>query len=463
MHDYAEYDGLGLAELLHRGEVSSDELHRAALQQISLHNEDVNAVVHQFDTGASSSAPFSGVPFLVKDLGMHVQGEPQTSGSRLFSDVVSNHDSTLIQRYKAGGLRLIGKTNTPELGLATTTEPVLHGPTRNPHNLKHSVGGSSGGAAAAVASGMVPMAHASDGGGSIRIPASCCGLVGLKPTRARVPLGPTSLEGWGGLSTTHAITRSVRDSAALLDISSGEESGAPYFAPGGTRSFLLAALRDPPPLRIALSTRAFSGLPTEPEIVDIVQKAAGDCQNLGHKVDAGEVAINADAFRDSHGILAISHVAATIEARLAQLGRPLQDGDVEKVTERNYRSGHELSGAQYAWAQNTARDHGRILAEFFAADVDVLMTPTMAILPPEIGALDMMSDDEATYLDILYGMIGYTALFNDTGLPAISVPLGWSASGLPVGVQFVAPMGQEAVLLALAAQLERAGLFRQKG
>ena len=466
LDEYRQYDGVGLSRLIRDGDVSADEVLEAAIASIEERNPAINAVVLRlFDAARaqvrqSHAGPFGGVPFLIKDLGLSIAGVPTSAGSRLFAGSTRSGDSTLVARYRAAGLVICGKTNTPELGLASTTEPVLYGPTANPLKPNHSAGGSSGGAAAAVAAGMVPMAHASDGGGSIRIPASCCGLLGLKPTRARVPLGPYGLEGWGGLSTTHAITRSVRDSALLLDLSSGPEPGAPYYAPPPPRSFRAAATSDPRTLRIALTLDSFAGGPVNPQVRSVAEQAAAQCSGLGHQVQHDRPDIDAQVFRDAHGILALSHVAATIDERLQVLGRELRDDDVEKVTFRNYHAGYAMTGAQYAWAQNRVREEGLTLARFFDR-YDVLMTPTMAILPPLLGALDMMTEDDATYLEILYGMIAFTALFNDTGLPAISVPLGWSESGLPVGVQCVAPMGGEAVLLSLAGQLERAGFFRQ--
>jgi len=467
--DYAAYDGTGLAQLIAGGEVSPAEVLQAAIARIEAHNGDINAVVLKLYEQAESAVrapaagPFSGVPFLLKDLGQYMAGVPTSYGSRLFADSTRPEDSTLVKRYRQAGLIICGKTNTPEMGLATTTEPVLFGATRNPLNRQYSAGGSSGGAAAAVASGMVPMAHASDGGGSIRIPASCCGLVGLKPTRGRVPLGPYGLEGWGGFSTTHAITRSVRDCAALLDISSGEELGAPYYAPLKPRSFRALAERNPEPLRLGLHLSPFSGVPLHPEIKGVTEQAAQACRHLGHSVTptgAADLDIDPATFKDAHGVIAIAHVAAAIDERLRELGRPLRDDDIEAVTRRNFAAGHDMTAAQYAWAQNRIRKEGLALARYFDRGIDVLITPTMAGLPPRLGELDMMSDDDATYLDILYGMIGFTAIFNDTGLPAISLPLGFSRTGLPIGVQFVAPMGGEGLLLSLAGQLERAGLFQ---
>jgi len=472
--EYAQFDGIGLAELIQRGEVSAPEVLRAAISRIEHRNPEINAVILKlFDQAAQAAeriqpgaaeGPFDGVPFLIKDLGQYLAGVATAGGSRLFEGTVKQYDSTLIGRYRQAGLLLCGKTNTPELGLATTTEPVLFGPTRNPMHPEHTPGGSSGGAAAAVASGMVPMAHASDGGGSIRIPASCCGLVGLKPTRARVPLGPYAVEGWGGLSTTHAVTKSVRDSALLLDISSGPELGAPYYAPGAPNSFHAMAAAEPAGLKLGLLLEPFSGAALDPEIRLITESAAQACTDLGHTISPTHLdalKITPDTFTDAHGILALAHVAATIDERLQQLGRELQPGDVELVTERNYHAGRAMSAAQYAWAQNHIRAEGQSFAGYFARGIDVLITPTMATLPPRLGELDMMGEDEDAYLSLLNAMIGFTAIFNDTGLPAISVPMGSSKSGLPVGVQLIAGMGQEGLLLSLAGQLERAGLFQQ--
>jgi amidase len=466
LQEYMSYDGIGLAELVANKQVSAKELLELCIAAIAGKNPNINAVVNPlFDAARSTadkplSGQYAGVPFLLKDLGQYMAGIPTTSGSRLFANVVKDHDSTLVQRYRKAGLVICGKTNTPELGLATTTEPQLHGPTKNPVNTQYSPGGSSGGAAAAVASGMVPMAHASDGGGSIRVPASCCGLIGLKPTRGRVPLGPDALEGWGGLSTTHAVTRSVRDSATLLDISSGEEPGAPYYGPPKPRSFRALAERDPKPLTLGLCLQAFSGSAVDPQVKAAAEAAAKSCEQLGHQVQPGQPDITPQIFKDAHGIVAIAQVTATINERLAQIGRNLQPADIERVTERNYTAGNTMTAAQYAWAQNKLREQGLAMARYFEAGIDVLITPTMAVLPPELGALDMMSDDDTTYLALLYGMIGFTALMNDTGLPAISLPLGTSKSGLPIGVQFIAPMGGEGLLLSLAGQLERAGLLR---
>jgi Asp-tRNA(Asn)/Glu-tRNA(Gln) amidotransferase A subunit family amidase len=463
--EYVRHDALGLAGLIRSKEISAREALDAAIRRIERRDGAINAVVlRMFDEARSTLAagppdgPFTGVPFLLKDLGQLYRGFVTSSGSRLHAHDVADHDSTLVGRYRRAGLVVCGKTNTPEFGLASTTEPVLHGPTRNPWNTAYSSGGSSGGAAAAVAAGYVPAAHASDGGGSIRIPASCCSLVGLKPTRARVPMGPDQLEGWGGLSTVHVVSRTVRDSAALLDVSAGEELGAPYFAPARAR-YLATLERAPRRLRIALCLSPFTGAPLDPEVGAIAERAAAVCEGLGHRVEIAGPEIDVEAFKGAHGIAAVCGMAANLDARARTLGRPITRDDVETLTWNNYQWGRQVPAIAYVQAIGVLRRLGYVVAQFFER-YDVLLTPTMACLPPRIGALDTMSEAAEPYLSILYQMIGFTALFNDTGNPAISLPLGRSKSGLPVGVQFAGAFGAEALLLRLARQLEAADTFR---
>jgi amidase/6-aminohexanoate-cyclic-dimer hydrolase len=462
-HEYVQYDATGLADLIRRGEVRPAEVLDACCKQIRAH-KSLNAVVLELETRARRqieaglpNSIFSGVPFLLKDLGQHYQGTVTSNGSTLFRDQVARNNSTLVKRYLDAGLVIVGKTNTPELGLATTTEPRLFGPTHNPHNFEHSPGGSSGGAAAAVAAGIVPVAHASDGGGSIRIPASSCGLFGLKPTRGRIPLGPDELEGWGGLSTAHVVARSVRDSALLLDLTQGDEPGSPYAAPPPPRSWQLESERTPKGLRIAVSMQSFSGVPVLPEIVEVLHATAGHLRRLGHVVTDAAPVIDAVRFRQSHGVLAISHVAATLHRQAQVLGRLLRDDDVERVTWQNYTAAKDITGADYAQARADAQHAGRVIDEFLGG-YDLLLTPTMAMLPPRLGEMDMMGSEPGTYLEILYRMIAFTALFNDTGHPAISVPVAMSRQGLPVGMQFAARHGGEGLLLRIARQLEREGI-----
>ena len=462
--EYVSYDAIGLAELIARRDVTATEVLEAAIARIAARNPRLNAVVlPMFDyardaiTAGLPNARLTGVPFLLKDLGQMVAGIVTSNGSRLYAGNRGDHDSTLVTRYKAAGLVVCGKTNTPELGLATTTEPVLHGPTRNPWQPDFSAGGSSGGAGAAVAAGFVPIAHASDGGGSIRIPASCCGLFGLKPTRGRVPLGPDALEGWGGLSTVHAVSRTVRDSALLLELTAGEELGAPYFAPP-KEAYSTLIERPPAPLRIGLCLEPFTGATLDPEVRTIVERAAAFCESLGHRVEHAAPKIDRDEFKSAHGVIAISHCAATIDARLRALGRDLAEADIEAVTRSNYDAAKAIPAIEFARSMDTIRRLGRQVAEFFTA-YDLLLTPTMACPPPKLGALDMNGRDTSRYLTLLYAMIAFTALFNDTGNPAMSVPLGRSANGLPVGVQFVGAFGDESLLLRTARQLEAAGAF----
>jgi Asp-tRNA(Asn)/Glu-tRNA(Gln) amidotransferase A subunit family amidase len=464
-HDeYVRYDALGLAELIRRRKVTAREVLDAAIRRIEKRNPAINAVVlPMFDQARATVAdgppdgPFKGVPFLLKDLGQLYRGVVTSSGSRLHAHDVADHDSTLVGRYKHAGLVICGKTNTPEFGLATTTEPLLHGPTRNPWNTAYSSGGSSGGAGAAVAAGFVPAAHASDGGGSIRIPASCCGLVGLKPTRGRVPMGPDQFEGWGGLSTVHVVSRTVRDSAALLDVSAGEEIGSPYCAPAKQR-YLASLERTPKRLRVALCLEPFSGAPLDPEVASIAERAAATCERLGHRVEIARPEIDVDEFKGAHGIAAVCGMTANLDARARVLGRAITQDDIEALTWNNYQWGQRVSASTYVQAIGVLRKLGFVVAQFFER-YDVLLTPTMACLPPTLGTIDTMDAEAPENLDVLYRMIGFTALFNDTGNPAISLPLGRSKSGLPVGVQFVGAFGDEALLLRLARQLESAEAF----
>ena len=465
--EYIQYDALGLAQLVRTGEVNPLELLAAAEAQVNALNPRLNAVVtplwerarRQIEAGLAAG-PFHGVPLVLKDLGQYFEGTVTTGGSRLFRDAVADHNSTLTQRYLDAGLVICGKSNTPEFGLATTTEPVLFGPARNPWHTDYSTGGSSGGAGAIVASGMMPAAHASDGGGSIRIPASCCGLFGLKPSRGRVPLGPAALEGWGGLSTTHVVTRSVRDSAALLDISAGAEVGSPYVAPMVANSFASALESPPTGLVIGLCTKPFNGAAVDPEVVDACEQTARLLENLGHTIVPLQPDLDPESVRGAHGILAVSHIGALVQARASALGRAVREDEVERVTWQNAESAKLISGADYAAAVHQIHQHGRVIESLFAK-VDVLLTPTMACLPPRLGALDMMSEDSDRYLELLYQMIGFTALFNDTGHPAASVQLNLSQAGLPIGSQLVAAYGDERRLLQLAGQIEAGQHFTE--
>jgi Asp-tRNA(Asn)/Glu-tRNA(Gln) amidotransferase A subunit family amidase len=460
--EYERYDGLGLADLVHRREVSPSELLDTAVEIVEERNPALNAIVSRmYDQARAAIAagvpqgPFTGVPYLLKDLGALYAGAVTSNGSALFKDFVPDHDSEITMRLKRAGLVIFGKTNTPEMGISSSTEPRLFGPTRNPWSREHSAGGSSGGAAAAVASGMVPMAHATDGGGSIRIPASCCGLFGLKPTRARNPAGPDVGEGWSGASVGHAVTRSVRDSAALLDATSGPDLGDPYWAPPPAGLFREEVDRDPGSLRIALATRPWNDQPVDPECVEAVRAAARLCQELGHHVEEARPEIDGRALGMASRTIVGANVRAVLEARAAALGRELTASDVERITWARAIDGETLRAADYAASIVVTHRAGRAAARFFTRH-DVLLTPTMCRPPYPLGVLRLDSDDEEAFTSAILRTIAFTSVWNACGNPAMSVPLAWSAAGLPIGVQFVARFGDEATLFRLAGQLERA-------
>ncbi len=459
---YEDHDALGLAALIAGGEVSADAVLSAALSRVEARNPALNAVIHRMDDAARQAVaaglpagPFTGVPYLIKDLFVLCAGQPTRSGSRLFEGYIADHDSTLIARLRAAGLVLIGKTNTPEFGLNGATEPALFGPTRNPWDTARSAGGSSGGSTAAVAAGIVPAAHATDGGGSIRIPASCCGLFGLKPSRGRTPYGPDAGEGLGGFSTGHAATRSVRDSAALLDAIIGPAPGDPYAAPPPPRPFRDEVGADPGKLRIAVSTAAPGGGPVAADCVAAVADAAALCADLGHRVEEAAPDFDADALVWAWRVVAAANTRNLVDGRLRALGRDLRADDVEPITALWIEEAEQYTSADYNRAITTAHLIGRAFGAFFT-DYDLLLTPTLAQPPLPLGTLDMQGGDLDRFVADLFAFIPFTAQGNAAGIPAMSVPLHWTEGGLPVGVQFAAPYGDEATLFRLAAQLEAA-------
>ena len=462
MQEYERYDALGLAELVRKGEVSPDELLDAALARVSRHNPRLNAVVMSWEERARREiraglpdGPFRGVPFLLKDLHAQVAGERLTYGSRLFEKFVSDTDSELVLRYRRAGLVIFGRTASPEFGLTATTESVLFGATRNPWNPERSSGGSSGGASAAVAAGILPAAHASDGGGSIRIPAASCGLVGLKPSRARVPMGPHVGEGWGGMSTAHVVSRSLRDTAALLDATHGPDLGTPYFAPEPERAYLDECSRAPGRLRIAVQTTAFNGVDTHPECAAAARDAARLCESLGHDIVDATLEVDREALARAVTILIGSNVAATVEDAARAQGREVDGRIVEAITLAMVQGARGSTAADYARSVRTLHTAGRRVARFFE-NVDVLITPTMAQPTPRIGELALEQTPSAAYGARLGASTGYTSLFNSAGNPALSLPLGRASDGMPLGVQFAARAGDEATLFRLGAQVEKA-------
>jgi amidase/6-aminohexanoate-cyclic-dimer hydrolase len=459
--EYEDYDGLGLADLIARKKISALELLDAVRQRAELLNPRLNALCHLFFDKAEAqinenlgTGPFRGVPFVLKDLSVYLTGTITSGGSRVWKNNVAEFDSTLVSRYKRAGLVIFGKSNTPECGLTTTTESVLFGQTRNPWNLERTPGGSSGGSAALVAARVVPMAHGSDGGGSIRIPASCCGVFGFKPTRSRVPLGPAQFEGWNGMAHHHALTVSVRDSAALLDLTGGQELGSPYFSPLPDRPFLEAAQSDPGSLKIALIATAPDGITIDPECKSAALAAAKLCESLGHKID--EVTLPVDARLARGAFLDVLHVsiARVLDDAATRLGRSVTEQDVETVTWATFAAGRNTSSVAYSRAIATLHQIGLAMADFHQK-YDVVLSPTLAKPPVPLGELSL-SQEVAKWGKAVMEFSPFTALYNITGEPSMSVPLHWTSDGLPVGVLFSGRFGEDAVLFRLAAQLERA-------
>lgn len=459
-------DAVGMAALVREGTLSARELVETAIARIEEVNPEINAVVAtryeaalaEVDAGLPDG-PLTGVPVLIKDLGMGVAGLPNTNGSRLFADDVSTEDAELVARYKRAGMVVLGLTNSPEFGLSPSTEPVLHGPSRNPRNLDRSTGGSSGGSAAAVAAGMVPVAHASDGGGSIRIPASTNGLVGLKPSRGRVTTYPVPSTLTGLASVHHVVTTSVRDSAVLLDLSSPRVPGTVIGLPEPATSFAECAATPPRPLRIAVVTSlGDGGVETQPDIVAVVEEAAQLCASLGHTVVEVPVPHNATALQAETSPLMGVAFTAKVQARLAELGREIADDDLEPFSRVLFDHYSTLPATELVAALAACQRVGWQVGRLFT-DYDVMLTPTIALSPPEIGVLD------TTKPEVIYTRAGayaaWTQVFNATGMPAISLPMGSDALGLPVGVQFGADLGQEGLLLSLAGQIEAAAPWQR--
>lgn len=461
LEEYRSFDATGLAGLIAERQVTAGEVLDAALESIDSSNSRLNAVVSLMDDAAREDlargvpeGPFAGVPFLVKDLGVNVAGSVTTNGCRLFADgPPAQTDSEMVARFRRAGLVLVGRTNSPEFGLEPTTEPLLHGPTISPHDPARSPGGSSGGSAAAVAGGMVPLAHASDGGGSIRIPASCCGLFGLKPTRARVSLAPERAEGWAGMSTNHAVSRSVRDSAALLDAVAGPAVGDPYWAPPPAGPYLDSAGRDPGPLRVGLALHAPAGIEVDPQCRAAAQASAGRLEQLGHRVEEIRWPFGAELLAAAQAGIIGANIGASVDARLAELGRPLAEGDLEPVTAAAISSGRRLTAVDYVNAVSAIHQVGRLMGRLFES-LDVLVTPTMACLPPPLGRVT--GTDVAGFVAAVAPMVAFTSLVNMSGQPAMSLPLDRSAEGWPIGTQVIGRFGDENTLFSLAGQVERA-------
>jgi len=478
-----EHDGIALAGLIRAGELHPGELVEAVIERIEALNPSLGCVVAPMFDEARRVAreplpegPLAGVPFLLKDLLGAYAGAPLRSGCRFYNDYVPTADSELVRRYRAAGLIAVAKTATPELGIAPYTEPLLHGPARNPWDLSRTPGGSSGGSAAAVAARIVPFASGGDGGGSIRIPAACCGVFGLKPTRGRTPNGPDRGDLWQGAAVQHALTRSVRDSAALLDLSAGPDPGAPSYPPPPARPFLAEVDAPPGRLRIAYTTRPLLGGTVDPECVAAVEDAVTLLRELGHTLVEASPEVDGPAFSRAFFTLLCGETAAEVAAGERLLGRKARARDFEVPTWALALLGRNLSAGAFVSAQHTLQAVSRGVAPFFAAH-DLLLTPTLSRPPVPLGALQSRGAeallmktlgrlgagsliqrllDLTPAVERVYHFIPFTPVFNTTGQPAMSVPLYWTGDNLPVGVQLVARFADEATLFRLAGQLERA-------
>jgi amidase/6-aminohexanoate-cyclic-dimer hydrolase len=464
--EYGNYDAVGLADLVRTKHVSAAELLDEAIARTEKVDPQINAVVvkhydyarAQIDKGLPDG-PFTGVPFLLKDLSL-LQGTVTTSGASIFKNEVADHSGTLTQRFLDAGVTIFGKSASPEFGLLPTTECRLFGPTRNPWNLAHSSGGSSGGAGAAVAARILPVAHASDGGGSIRIPASASGVFGLKPTRARNPAGPDRGEGWGGFSCSHVLSISVRDSAVMLDAICGPEVSSPYVAPPPERPFAEEVGRDPGKLRIAFTDSSPYGDAIDPEIAAAVRDTARLLAGLGHYVEERAPQLANDP-APVMGTIVGANTALSVQLTEQRFGREMTSSDFEILTLAMAQNAHAQTATDYVAAQLAAFQISRGLATFFET-CDVFLSPTLCAPPLRIGELNSMSEDPSHIVPILRRYMPATSMFNMSGQPAMSVPLAWNAAGLPLGMMFAARFGDEATLFRLAARLEQIRPWKDK-
>jgi len=481
--EYDRFDALGLAELVEKGEVTPAELVEAAIARAEAVNPRINALVtplyeraRKQAAGELPAGPFRGVPFLIKDLLSALAGEPMQQGSAMYRGWVPRENSELVNRYLASGVVIAGKTNTPELGLLPTTEPAAYGPSRNPWHPERSTGGSSAGSAAAVSSRIVPMAGGGDGGGSIRIPCSCCGLFGLKPSRGRTPTGPLDAEGWNGFAIEHVLTRSVRDSAAMLDAVTGWYPGDFHYMPPPSTPFLGEVGVDPGRLRIAVSTEPYLRSQVHGDVIAAVEDAARLLRELGHEVIDDAPRIDATAFSRAFLTVVAGQTAAAIRTAEERVGHKARSEDFELRTRLSAMSGDAFSAGDYVAAVHTLHDQARRVHRFLE-NVDVIVNPTISVPPPRLGFL--AAEGPRAVLEQLMGrlpvgklltlgplldqasadvfaFIPWTPIYNVTGQPSMSVPLYWNAEGLPIGVMFTGRFADDATMFRLAGQLERA-------
>jgi amidase len=486
---FDEHDALGLAALVRNREVSAEELLEEAIARTERLNPALNAVItpmydlaREASRGGPGSGSFAGVPLLLKDLLHSYRGVPLTSGSAVLRNFAPEYDSEVVERLKRAGFVVFGKTNVPEFGLVAATEPEAFGPSRNPWDTERTPGGSSGGSAAAVASGMTPIASATDGGGSIRIPAAWCGLFGLKPTRGRVPTGPLFGEIWDGAVVHHVLTRSVRDSAAALDALAGPATGDPYVIAAPERPYLEEVSSPPPPLRIAFSTRSPLDAEVDPHCRSAVEETVLLLEDLGHGVEEAEPQIDGRQVAHAYLTLYFGHVAADLRELCGTMGRAAVTKGTEPATQVLGLIGESISAAEFVEVKRSWNIFSRAMGAFHQK-YDLFITPATASLPPTVGSLAQTRLQRAG-LKIVnrtragravratglverlamenLGPVSFSQLPNLTGQPAMSVPLHWTAEGLPCGVQFIAPTAGEAILFRIAAQLEEARPWVQR-
>ncbi|HEY8003873.1 MAG TPA: amidase family protein [Phenylobacterium sp.] len=466
--DYSDYDGLGLAELVAKKQVTPLELAEAAIERIERHNPTLNAVVYKgYDdarrraAGDLPNGAFRGVPFLIKDLGMPVAGWPRSHGSKFARGVVDDEDGGLTRRYRQAGVVPLGKTNTPEYGITGTTESAALGPCRNPWNPDHIAGGSSGGAASAVAAGIVPLAHASDGLGSIRIPAACCGLVGLKVTRDRNPNLPDGFDYALGNVVDHVVTRTVRDSAAMLDATGYPEPGSPYPPPPKARPYLEEVGASPGRLRIAWSSETPTGRPIEPEIQAALERTAALLAGLGHDVVEKGMGIDYRALFASRGPAAAANFAAGMARLIDLVGREPEEDELEPLTWASLKAGRRQTGADVMRSLQETRMLNRRTLAFFE-NVDVYLTPVLGTPVPPIGFIDPVNLEPREVNRRQGRTFPYTPPFNFSGQPSMSLPIEVDANGLPIGMMFTARYADEATLFRLAGQLEKEAPWKDR-
>ncbi|HLV16997.1 MAG TPA: amidase [Pseudomonas sp.] len=474
--EYEQWDALEIARRIRMGDITASEALEASLARADArrainafaltHHEMAREEARRLSglgqgerERLAEQAPLAGVPFALKDLGVALEGTRTTSGCAFFQDAdPAKRDSTLVARYRAAGLNIFAKTTTPEFGQTATTESRLYGDTRNPWDLSLSSGGSSGGASAAVAAGILPVAHASDGGGSIRIPASACGLFGLKPSRGRVPMGPEHLEGWMGLSAHHVISRTVRDSAWLLGLTQGAEPGSRSVPP--TDDPLAALEREPSRMRIALLEQNPFGQPVHPDCLAAARRAAELCESLGHRVEPAALELPVERIFAGMGVATGTGLLYSVRQREKALGRQAREAEFEPINWRTLQHAADFSAAQVFEARAAFDEAGRQV-DLLLEEYDLLLSPVTAAPAPPLGALslDQPYDD---YVAAAMQASPFTSIFNMSGHPAMSVPLYWRQNGQPIGAQFVGRYAEESRLIGLAARLEEAAPWRQR-